>query len=55
MTDEIPENVDLQFLAAQLGKVLGGQHELREGQRETNERLAKLEQPPHLEFWHHLF
>ncbi len=44
------ENVDLRFIAAQLGKVLDGQHKLRPastglkaGQRETNERLGKVE------------
>lgn len=47
MTDE---NVPLEFLAAQLAKVLDGQREMRgqvgelqAGQRETNERLGKLE------------
>jgi hypothetical protein len=37
------ENVDLRFIAAQLGRVLDGQHELEAGQHGTNERLGKLE------------
>jgi len=37
------ENVDLRFIAAQLGKVLDGQRETNERLGETNGRLGKVE------------
>jgi len=37
--EETPDNIDLRFLAAQIGKVLDGQRELRDGQREMRTEL----------------